>query len=81
MPTTEELANALDTALATARAEYRSAVLELATSEAAIGVASDREPANVDHIHRARTRVIALDHAREELTLMIDEGASLSRNA
>jgi len=78
MPTAEELTNALDTALVTARTEYRDAVLELATRETSKHRSSDREPADVDHIHHARTRVIALDHAREELTRMIDEGASLA---
>lgn len=78
MPTAQELTNALDTALVTARAEYRSAVLELATREAAKDASDRREPADVDRIHHARTRVIALDHAREELSCMIDEDASLS---
>ena len=78
MPTTEELTSALDAALTTARAEYRNAVLELAVRAAGKDTSSDREPADVDHIHHARTRVIALDTAREELRRMIDEDVPLS---
>jgi len=74
----ENLTNAIDAALNTARAEYRKAVLELATHEASQDASSAREPADVDLIHQARTRVIALDAAREELARMFDEGASLS---
>jgi len=74
----ENLTNAIDAALNTARGEYRKAVLELATHEASKDTCSDREPADVDRIHQARTRVIALDAAREELARMIDEGTSLS---
>ncbi|WP_267397756.1 MULTISPECIES: hypothetical protein [unclassified Sphingomonas] len=77
MPKAEELTSALDTALTTARAEYRKAVLELATLEAGKDTSSDREPADVDHIHHARTRVIALDAAREELHHMVNDGAPL----
>lgn len=65
---TEELTNALDAALITARAEYRQAVIELAECEAGKASSPNREPANVDHIHHARTRVIALEAAREELS-------------
>ena len=78
MPTPEDLTSALDAALVTARAEYRNAVLHLATDEASKDLSSDREPADVDHIHHARTRVIALDAAREELSRMIDDGAPLN---
>ena len=70
----ENLINAIDAALNTARSEYRKAVLDLTTHEASKNMSPDREPANVDRIHQARTRVIALDAAREELTRMIDEG-------
>jgi ankyrin repeat protein len=74
----ENLTNAIDAALNTARSEYRKAVLDLATHEASKDISSDREPADVDRIHQARTRVIALDAAREELAHMIDEGPLLS---
>jgi len=72
----EELTIALEAALVTARAEYREAVIQLATREASQDAASMREPANVDRIHHARTRVIALEAAREELYRMINDGAS-----
>ena len=75
MSTSEHLTNALDEALETARDEYRNAVLELATQEASKPTSSRRELANVDRIHHARTRVIALDAARDELARMIEEGA------
>ena len=77
----EQLTNALEGALATARAEYRDAVLELAGLEAGKEASSGREPADVDRIHHARTRVIALEAAREELRRMIDEGVSLPNNS
>lgn len=80
MPTSEELTSALDAAIVTARAEYRDAVLQLATDEASKDPASDRDPADVDHIHHARTRVIALDAAREELSRMVDDGVLLDDN-
>ena len=76
----EELTAALDTAIVTARAEYRRAVIELATREAANDAALVREPADVDRIHQARTRVIALEAAREELSRMIDEGSLLTND-
>ena len=57
----------LDAAPVTARAEYQKAVVQLAAREAAERSAPDRKPADVDCIHQARTRVIALDAAREEL--------------
>ena len=75
MSTGETLVNALDKALITARDEYQRAVLELATLEARKETSSDREPADVDHIHQARTRTIALEAAREELVRMIADGA------
>ena len=78
MSTAENLINAMDAALDNARVEYRDAVLDLATEEDRKLASSDGELANVDRIHHARTRVIALDAAREELTRIIDEGASLS---
>ena len=78
MSTAENLTNAMNAALDTARAEYRNAVLELARDEAAKPVSADREPADVDYIHHARTRVIALEAAREEMARMIDEGAPLA---
>ena len=78
MPTREQLTGALDAALVTARAEYRNAVLRLATDEASKDPSSGREPADVDHIHHARTRVIALDAAREELSRMVDDGVPLN---
>ena len=68
MASAEDLTNALDAALVTARAEYRQAVIELAEREAGKASSPDREPADVDRIHHARTRVIALDAAREELS-------------
>jgi hypothetical protein len=74
----ENLTNAIDAALNAARSEYRKAVLDLATREASKDISSEREPADVDRIHQARTRVIALDAAREELAHMIDEGPLLS---
>ncbi len=77
MVSSNELTTALDAALVTARAEYRKAVVELATREVGKDTSTSREPADVDHIHHARTRVIALDAAREELSRMIDEGAPL----
>ncbi|RYY07555.1 MAG: hypothetical protein EON55_21380 [Alphaproteobacteria bacterium] len=79
MSTSEELTSALDAALVTARAEYRNAVLQLATNEATKDSSSEREPADVDHIHHARTRVIALDAAREELSRIVNEGAPLDQ--
>jgi hypothetical protein len=78
MVSPNELTNALDAALATARAEYRQAVIELATREAAKDSSPTREPADVDRIHHARTRVIALDAARDELSTIVDEGAPLT---
>ncbi|WP_010218265.1 hypothetical protein [Sphingomonas sp. PAMC 26621] len=77
MVSSNELTTALDAALVTARAEYRNAVVDLATREAAKHASSDREPADVEQIHHARTRVIALDAARDELSQMIEEGAPL----
>ena len=77
MSTAENLTNALNAALDTARAEYRDAVLELARHEAAKASSADREPADVDHIHHARTRVIALEAAREEMARMIGDGTPL----
>lgn len=77
MVSANELTNALDAALDTAHAEYREAVVELATREAAKDASSARDLADVDRIHHARTRVIALDAAREALSTMVDEGASL----
>lgn len=68
MASTDELTNALDAALITARAEYQQAVIELAEREAAKTSSSNREAADGDHIHHARTRVIALEAAREELS-------------
>lgn len=75
MSTAENLIKAMDAALGTARVEYRNAVLDLATEEGRKHASSGREPANVDRIHHARTRVIALEAAREELSRIIDEGA------
>ena len=75
MPTFKELSSALNEALVTARAEYESAVLQLATDEASKVRSSNRELADVDHIHRARTRVIALEAARDELSRMVNESA------
>lgn len=80
MVSPNELTSALDAALTTARAEYRQAVIELAAQEAAKDAAPDRELADVDRIHHARTRVIALDAARDELSHIIDEGAPLVSN-
>ena len=77
MSTFDELTSALDAALVTARAKYRDAVLQLATVEASKSPSSGREPADVDHIHHARTRMIALDAAREELSRMGDGRVSL----
>jgi hypothetical protein len=74
MASADELTNALDAALATARAEYRQAVIELAAREAAKDLSPTREPADIDRIHHARTRVISLDAAREELSRIIHEG-------
>jgi len=74
MASSDEMTNALNVALATARAEYRDAVIELATAEAAKDLGPAREPADIDRIHHARTRVIGLDAAREELSRMIEEG-------
>jgi hypothetical protein len=78
MVSPNELTSALDAALATARAEYRQAVIELATREAAKDSSPTREPADVHRIHHARTRVIALDAARDELSTIVDEGAPLT---
>jgi hypothetical protein len=75
MASADDMTNALDMALVAARSEYRDAVVELATREAAKDVSGAREPADIDRIHHARTRVIGLDAAREELSRMIDEGA------
>jgi hypothetical protein len=77
MVLSEELTAALEAALVTARDEYRKAVIQLATHEAKAVDVPVREPADVDRIHHARTRVIALDAAREELARMIDESAPL----
>lgn len=77
MSTAEHLSNAMDAALNTARGEYRSAVLELASQQADKIDTPRREPADVDRIHHARTRVIALDAARDELGRMIEKGVSL----
>lgn len=77
MPLSEELITALETALITARAEYRNEVVQLATREAKAVAVPVREPTDVDRIHHARTRIIALDAAREELARMIDESAPL----
>lgn len=77
MPSADDLTQALDAAIAAARDEYCNAVIELATREANKVGDVDREPADVDRIHHARTRVIALDAAREELSRMIEDGVSL----
>jgi hypothetical protein len=74
MASADEMTNALDVALAAARAEYRNAVIELATAEAAKDLGPARKLADIDRIHHARTRVIGLDAAREELSRLIDEG-------
>ena len=76
MPAADDLTQALDAAITAARDEYRNAVLELATREAGKVGGADRAPADVDRIHHARTRVIALDAAREELSRMIRDGLS-----
>ena len=72
--TTEEMKSGFDAALLKARKEYRKAVIELATSEAAKGHADGDDLADVDHLHIARTRVIALEAASQELTEAIDAG-------
>jgi hypothetical protein len=77
MASADEMTNALDVALATACAEYKDAVIELATREAAKDMGPARVPADIDRIHHARTRVIGLDAAREELSRIINEGFSL----
>ena len=74
MSMTEKLTIAIDAALETARDEYREAVLALANVEASKATSPNREPANVDRIHHARTRVIALEAAREEMVLATEEG-------
>ncbi|TVV76341.1 hypothetical protein [Sphingomonas solaris] len=77
MTDTRRLADGLEAALATARAEYRRAVILLAGQEADKDGGATREPADVDHIHHARTRVLALEAAREELSRPIDAGDRL----
>ena len=78
MASSDEMTSGLDEALGTARAEYRKAVIKLAAREAAKDTSPLREPADVDRIHHARTRVIGLEVAREELSRMIDEGVPLT---
>lgn len=78
MAVADELRSALEEALAAACHEYRHAVLELAGVEAAKNGASARKLADVEHIHQARTRLIALEAAREELSRTLDESAPLS---
>lgn len=75
MATAQEMTSTLDKALVTAGADYRAAVVQLASRESTADVTSASEHADVDRIHYARTRVIALDVAREELSRMIAEGA------
>ncbi|MEJ5979499.1 hypothetical protein WG901_22790 [Novosphingobium sp. PS1R-30] len=67
MVATEDLVSALDAAIVSAEGAYRSAVVALATAEADKSSSTERELADVDEIHHARTRVIALHAAREEL--------------
>ncbi len=73
------LIRALDAALVKARTEYRNAVIALAKAEAAKGDSSTAELANVDHIHSARTRIIALEAARHELSEP-DDGNSVANS-
>ena len=72
--TANEMKSALGRALLNARKEYRKAVIELATSEAAKGAADGDDLADVDHLHSARTRIIALEAASQELTEAIEAG-------
>lgn len=63
-----DMKNALDTALELARKAYQKAVIELAQSERAKDISIDDDLADVDQIHRTRTRVLALESARDELS-------------
>lgn len=67
MKSTNELVSALDAAIAMAEEKYQRSIIELATAEAAKSSPIDRELADIDDIHHARTRVIALHAARDEL--------------
>ena len=60
--------NAPDAAIERARKAYQKAVVELAQSESAKDRSIDDGLADVDQIHRTRTRVIALEAARDELS-------------
>jgi hypothetical protein len=70
MTLTTELLGALDAALVCAEECYKRAVIELATAESEKSPGNEREPANIDDIHHARTRVIALQAAREKLIML-----------
>ncbi|MGI4811686.1 MAG: hypothetical protein ACRYF2_26745 [Janthinobacterium lividum] len=63
-----DMKNALDAAIELARKAYQRAVIELAQSESAKDRSIDDGLADVDQIHRTRTRVIALEAARDELS-------------
>lgn len=74
MAVTQDLLSALNAAIGSAEQEYQRAVFELAAAEAGKPSSAERALADVDGVHHARTRVIALHAAREELIkLQVEE--------
>lgn len=63
-----DMKNALDAALERARKAYQKAVIELTKSEMMKDSSIDDDLADVEQIHSTRTRVIALEAARDELS-------------
>lgn len=78
MIVTNDMVQALVTALKAAQTEYRRAVFNLALSEAANVASGVQTLVDVDHIHQARVRVLALEAAVEELTRLSREPDTLS---
>ena len=63
-----DMKNALDAAIERARKAYQKAVIELTESEMTKDSSIDEDLADVDQIHSTRTRVIALEAARDEFS-------------
>lgn len=70
MTVTDDMIDALGTALAAAKNEYRRAVFALALSKAAKVSSGVETLVDAEEIHHARVRVVALEAAVEELGLM-----------
>lgn len=70
MIVTDDMVDALATALNAARDDYRKAVFTLAISETAKAVSGILTLADIDEIHHARVRLVALEAAVGELNVI-----------